>query len=120
MKRLFAVLALCGTVVLPVGAFAQAGPPGMGGPPSPPSPQQQEAMEKMRADAKASAYSALSPGHAASVQTKSAADEARKCAPAVMELYALLAKPKEEFGRLQDLENRNDEVFSLLQKIQRG
>jgi hypothetical protein len=47
-------------------------------------------------------------------------DEARKCAPAVMELYALLAKPKEEFGRLQDLENRNDEVFSLLQKIQRG
>jgi hypothetical protein len=47
-------------------------------------------------------------------------DEARKCAPAVMELYALLAKPKEEFGRLQDLENRNDEIFSLLQKIQRG
>ena len=65
MKRLFAVLALCGTVVLPVAASAQAGPPGMGGPPS---PQQQAAMEKLRADAKASAYAALTPAHAASVQ----------------------------------------------------
>lgn len=65
MKRLFTVLALCGTVVLPSVAFAQAGPPGMG---APPSPQQRAALEKIRADAKASAFAALTPGHAASVQ----------------------------------------------------
>lgn len=66
MKRLLTVLALCGTVVLPVAALAQAGPPGMGG--APPSPQQQAAMEKLRADAKASAYGALTPAHATGVQ----------------------------------------------------
>jgi hypothetical protein len=75
MKHVFTVLALCGTVVLPLAASAQAGPPGppgapgMGGPPSPPSPQQRAAMEKFRADAKASAFAALTPAHAAGVQT---------------------------------------------------
>lgn len=65
MKSLLVVLALCATVALPVAASAQAGPPGMGGPPS---AQQRAAMEKLRADAKASAYAALTPGHATSVQ----------------------------------------------------
>jgi hypothetical protein len=37
----------------------------MGGPPS---PQQQGTMEKIRTDAKAAAYAALTPGHATSVQ----------------------------------------------------
>lgn len=69
MKHLFTVLALCGVVVLPLAASAQAGPPGMGGPPSAPSPEQRAAMEKFRADAKASAYAALTPAHAAGVQT---------------------------------------------------
>ena len=64
MKALF-VLALCATVALPAAALAQAGPPGMGGPPS---PQQRAAMEQLRADAKASAYAALTPAHATSVQ----------------------------------------------------
>jgi hypothetical protein len=50
---------------LPAAAFAQQGPPGMGGPP--PSPQQQAAMDKARADAKVAAYAALSPAHLTSV-----------------------------------------------------
>jgi hypothetical protein len=64
MKRLWMLCSLCALTLLPAAAFAQEGPPGMGGPPS---PQQQAAMEKIRTDAKAAAYAALSPAHAASV-----------------------------------------------------
>jgi hypothetical protein len=66
MKRLLVLGTLCVLIGLPAAAFAQQSPPpGMGGPP--PSPQQLAAMEKARADAKAAAYAALSPAHAASV-----------------------------------------------------
>jgi hypothetical protein len=65
MKRLWMLCSLCMLVALPAAAFAQQGPPGMGGPP--PSPQQQAAMEKARADAKAAGYAVLSPAHVASM-----------------------------------------------------
>src|ERR1700677_1003485 len=66
MKRLLVLGTLWVLFALPAAAFAQQSPPpGMGGPP--PSPQQLAAMEKARADAKAAAYAALSPAHAASV-----------------------------------------------------
>jgi len=61
MKRSLLLLALCATVAVPVAAFGQAGPPGMQG--GPPSATQRAAMEKVRADAKAAAYLALTPAH---------------------------------------------------------
>jgi hypothetical protein len=61
MKRTFMLLALCATVAVPAGAFAQAGPgPGQ---PAQMSPEQRATMEKLRADAKTSAYNALTPAH---------------------------------------------------------
>lgn len=61
MKRVLMLLALCATVGVPAVALAQAGPgPGM---PAPPSAEQRAMMEKLRADAKASAYNALTPAH---------------------------------------------------------
>ncbi len=64
MKRLWMLCSLGLLLAVPAGAFAQQGPPGMGGPPT---PQQQAALEKVRADAKSAAYGALTPAHAASV-----------------------------------------------------
>jgi hypothetical protein len=65
MKRTFMLLALCATVAVPAVAFAQAGPgPGPGpGVQSPVSPEQRAMMDKLRADAKTSAYNALTPAH---------------------------------------------------------
>jgi hypothetical protein len=63
MKRLLVLLALCASVAVPLAASAQPGPPVQGGP----SPDQRAMMEKMRLDAKAAAYSALTAAHAASV-----------------------------------------------------
>jgi hypothetical protein len=54
------LLALCATVI-PAVALAQAGP-GAGVRP-PPSPEQRAMMEKLRTDAKATAYGALTPAH---------------------------------------------------------
>jgi hypothetical protein len=59
MKRMLMLIALCATVAVPAVALAQAGP----GPGGPPSPEQRAMMEKLRADAKASAYNALTPAH---------------------------------------------------------
>jgi len=57
MKRSLVLLVLCASVAVPVAAFGQpAGPP-----------PNQAMMEKMRADAKAAAYSALTPAHATAV-----------------------------------------------------
>jgi hypothetical protein len=65
MKRLLVLCSLAVLVAAPVAVFAQQSPPpGMG---AAPSAQQLAAMEKARADAKVSAYAALSPAHAASV-----------------------------------------------------
>jgi hypothetical protein len=63
MKRLLVLLALCASVAVPVGVLAQSAPPSQGGP----SPDQRAMMEKLRADAKAAAYSALTPAHAGAV-----------------------------------------------------
>jgi translation initiation factor IF-2 len=63
MKRTFMLLALCATVAVPAVAFAQAGPGPGPGMPAPPSPEQRAMMEKLRADAKTSAYNALTPAH---------------------------------------------------------
>jgi hypothetical protein len=61
MKRTLMLLAVCASVALPVIAAAQPGP-GPGGPP-PPTAEQRAAMDKLRADAKTSAYAALTPAH---------------------------------------------------------
>ncbi len=58
MKRVFVLLALCASVSVPAAAFAQ---------PAPPTADQRAAFDKMRADAKTSAYATLTPAHAASV-----------------------------------------------------
>jgi hypothetical protein len=63
MKRLLVLLALCASVAVPLAAFAQPAPPMQGGP----SPEQRAMMEKMRTDAKAAAYSTLTPAHASAV-----------------------------------------------------
>jgi hypothetical protein len=64
MKRLWMLCSLCVLAAVPAAAFAQQGPPDMGGPPS---PQQRAAMDKARADAKVAAYAVLTPAHLTSV-----------------------------------------------------
>lgn len=58
MKRVFVLLALCASMSVPLAALGQ---------PSSPSPDQRAAFEKARADAKASAFAALTPAHATAV-----------------------------------------------------
>jgi hypothetical protein len=63
MKRLIGLLFLCACAAVPAAVFAQPAPPMQGGP----SADQRAMMEKMRLDAKAAAYNALTPAHASGV-----------------------------------------------------
>jgi hypothetical protein len=77
MRRAVVLVALCASVLFPVVASAQDGGPPAGPPPGgmgrgnwpSPSPAMRAAMEKAHADAKAGALAALTPAHAASVQS---------------------------------------------------
>jgi hypothetical protein len=77
MRRAVVLVALCASVLFPVVASAQDGGPPPGPPPGgmgrgnwpSPSPALRAAMEKAHADAKADALAALTPAHAASVQS---------------------------------------------------
>jgi hypothetical protein len=62
MKRLLLLIALCVSFA-PIAVRAQAGPPSM----QSPSPEQRAKMEAARVDAKAAAYSVLTPAHATAV-----------------------------------------------------
>lgn len=66
MKKCFVAFAILGSALLPLSpALAQSGPPGGGyGPP----PEVRARFERIRADAKTSAYNALTPDHRARVQ----------------------------------------------------
>lgn len=64
MMRLLVLLALCGAAArVPLAAVAQAGPELHAAP----TPEVRAMMDKARADAKAAAYGALTPAHAAAV-----------------------------------------------------
>ena len=72
MKRALILVALCTSLGLPAAVSAQAGPPGSPGMmpgADRPSPALRAAMEKAHAEAKAAAFAALTPAHAASVQS---------------------------------------------------
>jgi hypothetical protein len=113
MKYWFVGIILSTTLALPLGAAAQSAAPADAGGGPPPAMQQQ--MEKAHAEAKASAYAALSPDHRAKVQAIVDKAVAGTLPPrdASAQIDALLT-PDEQKAVLASVQHARDQMHAAM------